>query len=302
MDIRRLTMHQLRVFLAVVRRRSFTRAAGDLLITQSAVSAQVRELTELLGVPLFDQVGKRIFVTEAGRVLEEQAMRIRSVVDEIDREFLAWREGGAGVVRVGGSTSIGTYCLPSLIAAFTALHPRIEVSLGIENTARIEERLLRSEFDIGFVGGAISSGELAAEPFLKDEIFFACAPAHPLASTRSRLQEKLTGAKLFVREAGSATRRAMEDRLGERGLRWEDRTRLGSVEAIKQAVMAGLGVSYFSSLTVRSEIGSGRLVRIPARGLTVRRPFFLVSCRRKRWTPALEAFIDFVKGWSFSDN
>ena len=209
-------------------------------------------------------------------------------------------KGGAGIVRVGGSTSIGTYCLPSLVAGFTALHPRIEVSLGIENTAHIEERLLRSEFDIGFVGGPLSSGELAAESLLEDEIFFACAPSHPLASPRSRSLKNLADAKLFIREAGSATRGAMEERLREKGLNWGATTRLGSVEAIKQAVMAGLGLSYFSSLTVRSEIESGRLVRIPARGLTVRRPFSLVTCRRKRRTPALEAFIDFAKGWSFA--
>ena len=150
MDIRRLTLHQLRVFLAVVRRRSFTRAAEDLLISQSAVSAQIRELTGLLGVPLFDQIGKKIFA-----------------------------------VRVGGSTSIGTYFLPSLIAGFTARHSGIEVSLEIENTAHIEDRLLRNDFDVGFVGGAQASQEFEAEPFLEDEIFFACAPSHRLASSRS---------------------------------------------------------------------------------------------------------------------
>jgi DNA-binding transcriptional LysR family regulator len=297
MDIQRLTLHQLRVFLAVARRSSFTRAAGDLFITQSAVSAQIKELTSLLGVPLFDQIGKKIFVTEAGRVLEELAERVESVVEEIDREFLAWREGGAGVVRVGGSTSIGTYFLPSLVAGFTARHPRIEVSLEIENTAHIEDRLLRNDFDVGFVGGAHSSRELETEPFLEDEIFFACAPSHHLASSRSLAVKKLGGEKLFVREPGSATRRAMEERCREGVLSFDSAVQLGSVEAIKQAVMAGLGVSYFSSLTVKHEVETGRLIRLPVKGLSLRRTFFLVTCRGKRRTPALEAFTEFARGW-----
>jgi DNA-binding transcriptional LysR family regulator len=297
-DVRRLTFHQLRVFLAVARRRSFTRAAEELLISQSAVSAQVRELTGLLGVPLFDQVGKKIFVTEAGRVLEEQAERVESVVAEIDREFLAWREGGAGVVRVGGSSSIGTYLLPSLIAGFSASHPRVEVSLEIENTAHIEERLLRNDFDVGFVGGALSSPELVTEPFIEDEIFFACAPTYPLASSRPLSTERLQKEKLFVREAGSATRRTMEDYRREGGVTLENTVQLGSIEAIKQAVMAGLGISYFSSLTVRHEVETGRLVRLKVKGVSLRRAFFLVRLRHKRETPSLRNFIEFAQGWS----
>jgi DNA-binding transcriptional LysR family regulator len=298
-DIRRLTLHQLRVFLAVARRRSFTRAAEELLISQSAVSAQIRELTGLLGVPLFDQVGKKIFVTEAGRVLEEQAERVGGVVAEIDREFFAWREGGAGVVRVGGSSSIGTYLLPSLIAGFSAIHPGVEVSLEIENTSHIQERLLRSEFDVGFVGGEPSSPELVTEPFVEDEIFFACAPTHPLASSRSLSAEGLRGEKIFVREAGSATRRAMEDCRRESGSPLENTTQLGSIEAIKQAVMAGLGISYFSSLTVRHEVETRRLVRLKVKGVDLRRTFFLVRLRRKRETPSLRNFFRFAQGWSF---
>lgn len=297
-DIRRLTLHQIRVFLAVARRRSFTRASEELLISQSAVSAQVKELTGLLGVPLFDQVGKKIFVTEAGRILEEQAKRVGSVVAEIDREFLAWREGGAGVVRVGGSTSIGTYLLPSLIAGFSAIHPRVEVSLEIENTAHVEERLLRSDFDVGFVGGLLSSPELMTEPFVEDEIFFACAPTHPLASSRWLKAERLREEKLFVREVGSATRRAMEDYRREREIPLENTIQLGSIEAIKQAVMAGLGIAYFSSLTVRHEVETGRLVRLKVKGVGLRRTFFLVRLRHKRETTSLRNFIEFAQGWS----
>ncbi len=204
MDIRRLTLHQLRLFRAVVRHRSFTRAADELLLTQSAVSAQIRALTGLLGVPLIEQLGKKIHLTAAGRTLLEQAIRVEAIVGEIQQEFGAYRDEGAGSVRVGASTSIGTYFFPPLIAEFTNRHPRVEVSLEIENTAHIQERLLHNDFDIAYLGAAVTSTQLVGEPFMEDEIFFACAPGHPMASSVSMTAERVAQFKLIVRESGSA--------------------------------------------------------------------------------------------------
>lgn len=294
MDIRRLTVHQLRILLAVARRRSFTRAAEDLGLSQPAVSAQVRELTDLLGVPLIEKFGKTIHLTDAGRMLEGQASRIDGLFDEIRRDFTAFREGSRGSVRVGGSTSIGTYFLPSLVAGFSGRHPGIEVSLAIENTAHIEEMMLRNGFDIGFVGRAVASTELEATPVLKDEIFFAAAPSHPLVPARSIDPRRLSGEKLFVREPGSATRSTMQKYCRNRDISFGESIQFGSVEAIKQAVMAGLGISYFSSLTVRTEIEAGRLARLRVKGAGLRRDFFLIRHRRKRETPALKAFTEFA--------
>jgi len=294
MDIRRLTVHQLRILLAVARHRSFTRAAKEMGLSQPAVSAQIRELTDLLGVPLIEKFGKRIHLTDAGRMLEGQASRIDGLFDEINRDFAAFREGGKGSVRVGGSTSIGTYFLPSMIAGFSADHPGIEVSLAIENTAHIEEMMLHNAIDIGFVGRAVASTELEAAPVLKDEIFFAAAPSHPLVSAKPLDPRQLSGEKLFVREPGSATRSTMESYCGRRGISLGESIQLGSVEAIKQAVMAGLGISYFSSLTVRAEIEAGHLARLRVKGVGLRRDFFLVRHRRKREAPALRAFTEFA--------
>jgi DNA-binding transcriptional LysR family regulator len=293
-DIRRLTVHQLRTLLAVARHRNFTRAAEDLGLSQPAVSAQIREMTDILGVPLFEKFGKTIHLTDAGRILEGQASRIDGLFDEIRRDFTAFREGGKGSVRVGGSTSIGTYFLPSLIAGFSKRHPGIQVSLAIENTAHIEEMMLRNGFDVGFLGGAVASRELEAAPVLKDEIFFAAAPLHPLASRKPLDPRRLSEEKLFVREPGSATRKTMEDYCSSRAITLGKSIQLGSVEAIKQAVMAGLGISYFSSLTVRTEIAAGRLARLKVKGVGLRRDFFLVRHRRKRETPALRVFRDFA--------
>ncbi|MBI5016210.1 MAG: LysR family transcriptional regulator [Deltaproteobacteria bacterium] len=295
MDLHRLTLHQLRVFRTVARHCSYTRAARELLLTQSAVSAQVRALTALLGVPLLEQHGKAIHLTAAGRSLVEQAGRVEAIVREIGEAFTGYRDGETGTVRVGASTSIGTYFFPAVIAAFAARHPRIEVLLEIENTAHIEERLLRDDFDIGYLGAPVVSPRLAAEPFLEDEIVFACGPGHPLATRPNPAFPELLPHRLIVREPGSATRRTLETYVQGRGFAFPDPVQLGSVEAIKQAVMAGLGYSYFSGLTIRHELETGRLVGLSIDGIAVTRTFVEVRHRDKTAPPAFRIFREFAR-------
>lgn len=296
-NLDRLTLHQLRVFRAVARERSFTRAAAGMGLSQSAVSVQVRELGNILGVALFEVLGKRVHLTDAGRLLEEHAARADGLLRDLSQEFSALRDVGAGAVRIGASTSVGVYYLPSLIAQFATRHPRVTVAMAIENTAQIEAKLSRNEFDLGFMGAPALSRDLASEPFLEDEIFFACAPGHPLAAMAAVAPERLTRERLIVREPGSATRATMETHLLERGLFFPDTMSFNSVEAIKQVVMSGLGVAYFSTLTVCNEIAAGWLTKIRVRGLAASRTFYLVRHRGKKETPALGALTTFARAW-----
>lgn len=293
----RLTLHQLRVFRAVARERNFTRAAAAMGLTQSAVSVQIRGLGTILGAPLFEILGKKVHLTDAGRLLEGHASRVEGLMRELSQDFSALRDAGAGAARIGASTSIGIYYLPPLLAEFSAKYPRVAVSLAIENTAHIEEQLLRNEFDLGFMGARAASGDLVSEPFLEDEIFFACAPGHPLAKAATVSPERLTRERLIMREAGSATRATMEAHLQKRGLGFRDSMTFGSVEAIKQVVMSGLGIAYFSTLTVCNEVSAGWLVKIRVRGLAASRSFFVVRHRNKKETPALGALMAFARAW-----
>jgi DNA-binding transcriptional LysR family regulator len=290
-----LTLHQIRVFRAVAARRSFTRAAEGLGLTQSAVSAQIRELAAILGAPLFDILGRRVHLTAAGQALEAQAALLEGIVGEIGQHFAELRGGAAGRVRIGASTSIGTYALPALIAGFAAGRPGVEVTLEILNSALVEQRLLDNAFDLGFIGTPPSATELVAAPFLEDEILFACAPGHRLAGKTLAAPERLVAERLIVREPGSGTRRTMEAHLERLGILFPAVMQLGSVEAIKQAVRAGLGIAYFSGLAVAEELREHRLARIRVRGLAVRRSFLVVRDRRKLGTPALEAFLSFLR-------
>lgn len=293
-ELRRLTLHQLRVFRAVAELRGFTRAAESLGLTQAAVSAQMRELSRLLGTPLVEVLGRAVHLTDAGRLLLVHARRAEDLVRSIAQEFAALR-GGAGAIRIAASSTVGTYVLPELLAAYTARHPGVDAALHIANSAVVAEGVAHNDFDLGFIGSPPGSPELTAETFLEDEIFFAAAPTHPLAR-RARLRAKdLVTARLFVREPGSGTRRAMEDHLARLGLAFAHRAQLGAVEAIKQTVMAGLGVSYFSGLTIRRELHEKRLVRLPVAGLAVPRCFYVIRHRQKRETPALAAFLGFLR-------
>lgn len=291
----RLTIHQLRVFLAVARLRSFTRAAKELGLTQAAVSAQVRDLSRVLGAPLFEVLGRKVELTDAGEDLEPRAAAAVGLFEEIGERFTALRGVGTGRIRLGASSSVGTYVIPDLLAAFERLYAGVEVTLEILNTALIEERVVSNEFDLGFVGHAPESPELEGEQFLEDEIFFAAAPGHPLAGRARVHPGQVLAERLIVREPGSGTRRTMEEHLARLGLVFPRVFQLGAVEAVKQAVMSGYGISYFSALTVRRELEDGRLVRLPARGLALPRCFLSVRRRDKRLTPALGAFLDFLR-------
>ena len=293
----RLTLHQLRIFRAVARLRNFTKAAAEMGLTQSAVSVQVRGLGAILGAPLFDVLGKKVHLTDAGRLLEEHAARAEGLLREISQDFSVLRDVGAGSVRIGASTSVGIYYLPPLLAEFSTKHPRVATTLAIENTAHIEEMLLRNEFDLGFMGAQAASADLVSEPFLEDEIFFACAPGHPLATATTVSPERLAQERLIVRETGSATRATMEAHLFKRGLAFSDTMTFGSVEAIKQVVMSGLGVAYFSTLTVCNEIAAGWLAKIRVRGLAASRTFYIVRHRSKKETPAFAALAAFARAW-----
>lgn len=293
----RLTLHQLRIFRAVARHRSFTAAAVELHLTQSAVSVQVRALGGVLGTPPFELIGKKVHLTDAGRLLEVYASRMEGWLREMSQDFAAFREDGTGLVRIGASTSVGTYYLPSLLAEFSARYPRVKITLAIENSAQIEERLLTNDFDLGFIGTAGASRDIVSEPFLEDEIFFSAGPGHPLARARSIPPERLSKERIVIREVGSATRATMEALLNRQGVVFPHTMELGSVEAIKQVVMSGLGIGYFSALTIGNEISAGWLVRLRVSALTAGRTFFIVQHRLKKETSMLTTFVAFARQW-----
>lgn len=291
----RLTIHHLRVFLAVAHHHSFTFAAKELGLTQAAISAQIRDLSRILGAPLFEVLGRKVALTHAGEDLEPRAAAVVRLFTEIGEHFTALRSPGSGRIRLGASSSVGTYVIPDLLASFEKMYPGVELTLEILNSRLIEERVVGNDFDVGFVGHPPASENLEGEQFVEDEIFFAAAPDHPLAHRPKLHPAQILGERLILREPGSGTRRTMEEHLRRLGLVFPKVLQLGAVEAVKQAVMSGLGISYFSGLAVRRELHEKRLVRLQVRSLILPRCFLFVHRRDKRLTPALGAFLEFLR-------
>ncbi|HET6780606.1 MAG TPA: selenium metabolism-associated LysR family transcriptional regulator [bacterium] len=290
-----MNLHQLRIFYTVARLGSFSRAAEELRISQPSVSIQVADLERSLRVDLFEQLGKRIYLTDAGRVLEDYARRILNLVEEANSALAEVAGEFRGRLTIGASTTPGTYVLPRVIGAFQEKYPNVTVTLDIANTRRIQERILRNELDLGIVGWEVSSHNLEVLPLLEDELVLVVPPGHQLAQAETVQAKVLRDQRVIMRERGSGTREAAEAALREAGVVLSPAMELGSNEAIKEAVAAGLGVTILSTLAVAPEVAARRLVVVPMDDLSIRRSFRVVYHRDKRMGKALRTFIDMLQ-------
>lgn len=290
-----MNLHQLRIFYTVARLGSFSRAAEELRISQPSVSIQVADLERSLGVDLFEQLGKRIYLTDAGRVLEDYARRILNLVEEANSALAEVAGEYRGRLTIGASTTPGTYVLPRVIGAFQERFPNVTVTLDIANTRRIQERILRNELDVGIVGWEVSSHNLEVLPLLEDELVLVVPPAHQLARAEAVQAKVLGDERVILRERGSGTREAAEAALRDAGVVLSPAMELGSNEAIKETVAAGLGVTILSTLAVAPEVAARRLVVVPMNDVSIRRSFRVVYHRDKRMGKALRTFLDMLQ-------
>jgi DNA-binding transcriptional LysR family regulator len=238
-----MTLRQLEVFLAIARAQGYRRAAETLHTSQPALSQHIRELERELGARLFDRLGRGIALTEAGRVLEERARRVFATLADV-REAVGELHGlQRGSLLIGASTTPGIYVLPALIGRFRRRYPGIELRLRIANSRVMEEAIRAHELDLAVVGGhGLAPGEECVAAGLVDELVLVVGQRHPWARSREVASARLVEEPLLVREEGSATRQVTERTLERAGVRWRAGMELNHTEAIKQAVMAGLGV------------------------------------------------------------
>jgi DNA-binding transcriptional LysR family regulator len=241
-------------------------------------------------VRLFEQLGKSLHLTDAGRVLASEAEKLLGSIERSAEAVRAVRSVEHGSLRIGASSTPGFYLLPRIVGRFHRRFPGVDIGYAVENSLGIEERILRNELDLGFVGAHLSHADLRLDPVLEDEVVCFAHPSHPLAR-RARIDPKdLRGALWVVRERGSATRRLVEAWLAERGVRIERTIELGCPETVKALVAGGVGISAISIHGLR-ERSRGRLARLPVAGLRLRRPIYLVRHADKHVSPVMEAFL-----------
>ena len=288
-----LTLRQLQIFDAVMRCQSFTRAADALHLTQPAVSMQMRQLEEQVGVPLFDQVGKQIQPTDAGRELHRHAMIIAAKVQDLSsamEEFRGVRRGELDLV----VASTANYFAPKLIAAFCSRHAKVQVRLQVSNQEQILDMLTTSNKDLAIMGQPPEDAELVAQAFLDNPLVVIAAPTHPLVG-KSRITLKHLERETFItREPGSGTRKASERHFSRHGVEFHSVMEMSSNEAIKQAVEAGLGLGILSLHTLELELAMRRLAVLDVERFPIVRQWFVVHRKGKRLSTVAQAFLDFL--------
>lgn len=285
-----MTLRHFRVFVAVCDTMSMTEAAGALFISQSAVSQVISELEKYYGIRLFERLNRRLYLTQAGDRLLSYARHMIRMNADIEKDMKALQQ--MGFIRLGASVTVGAYLLPSLVSVFKRTNPETGMEVVVDNTEQIEGRLLGDKADLGLVEGEIKSRDLLNVPFMKDELVLICGARHPFARVSAVKPEELEKEDFIVREVGSGTRKMFEDVMASRSLSWKESWSCSNTDAIKEAVIAGLGVSVISRRAVEKEVRSGQLVVRPVEGIRFERAFKMVYHKNKFLTPQLKDFMD----------
>ena len=292
-----MDLHQIEIFCAVIRLRSFSKAAETLYLTQPTVSGHIKNLELDLGVDLLDRLGKRVVPTEAGEILYRHGLKLLALRDSARQEIAAVSGNVAGSLKIGGSTIPGAYVLPSLIAAFRKDHPSASVQLVIDDTAKVTQAVLNSELAIGIIGAQTKDPHLETHAFLKDELVVAVSATHAWADRKTIAPQELKGEPFILREQGSGTRRIMEERLSRAGLSLTDLKTIavmGSSDAVRQSVKAGLGISILSIRAITDDVQSGRLAALRLKGLPMERNFSVILLKSRTRSPLCRSFLDFL--------
>jgi DNA-binding transcriptional LysR family regulator len=254
---------------------------------------QVQALEELAGLPLTEQAGKKVRLTAAGEEMARQARRIAEQLREAGEALAALKGVESGKLKIG-VVSTAKYFAPALLAEFRRRHPGVEIELTVNNRGAIVRNLAENGIDLAIMGTPPSEFETVAKIFAEHPLVFIAAPDHPLAGKRRIDPKRLAEETLLIREPGSGTRGALERFLEGHQVTPGSTMELGSNETIKQAVMAGLGISFISEHTIGLERSVGRLVKLNVSGTPVNRQWRLVHRTDKRLMPAAMAFVDFM--------
>lgn len=286
-----MNLNQLRVFHATALEGSVTRAARKLRVSQPAISKQLIEFEQSLGVALFDRGARGVSLTQAGRLVLRHSSQIFAQEQNLQSELQALLGVSSGQLSVGASTTIGNYLVPGLFGQYHRLHPGIELRLEIANTEAVQHMVLENRVDIGLTEGVERSRALETTVFGHDVMVMVTAPGDPRLGRGPIDHAAMAELQLIAREPGSGTREVIEQAFAKRGIPFAPSMSLGSSEAIKQAVAAGLGVALMSRLAVQAELQSGRLTELLMAGEPIRRDLHLVRIGARRETPALGAFL-----------
>ncbi|MEZ5645186.1 MAG: LysR family transcriptional regulator [Burkholderiaceae bacterium] len=293
MSLRHATLHQLRIFQAVASHGSFARAAESLHLSPPTLSLQVKQLSETVGQPLFEQLGKKIYLTAAGRTLADACQDIESRLEQLSQDLAALQGVERGSLKLAILTTV-KYTVPKLLGGFCAAHPGIDVAMVVGNRENLLQRLATNQDDLYIMGQPPEQMDLVCEDFADNPLVLVAPPDHPLVGQKNIAPRKLMNQPFIFREPGSGTRLTAEKFFASQGVVLKNRLEVGSNEAIKQTVAGGLGLAVLSATTVVAELALGELVQLDVQGFPLIRRWHVVYPRGKRLSPAAQAFKDWL--------
>src|SRR5438132_1678588 len=290
MDVR-----DLQVFLSVAKHLNYTRAGEEVNLSQPSVSVRMRELERDLGSKLFEQLGKKIALTEAGQLLVPYATRIIAAMSDARQAIDELQGLERGLLRIGASTTPGMYLIPQTVAHFKRRYPKIEVHLAVKDTRQIEDGVIRNEFDFGFVGGHLAGDEVDVLPWMTDHLIRVVPSNHALARNRSVKAADLRKERFILREAGSATRAAVANHLQKADRKVETFMEMENPESVKKAVQSGLGIAFISRFAVETELKAKSLGAVRVKDLDINRELKIVYRKDKHLGRAAQTFIEMAQ-------
>jgi len=284
------TIHQLTVFRTVAQHLSYTRAAEELYLSQPAVSQQVRTLEQALGVNLFERRGRGIVLTAGGQEILVQAERLLALFGEtatVVREIQTLKRGN---VVLGATISAGTYLVPPLLGVFHARYPQIHVTLVVANYRIVEELLVTYQLDLAVMSTVEEKYFLHIVQFLSYMLVVIAPPTHHLAQRCTVTASDMQAETLLLHERETASRRCVEEYFGQNEILLQNTLEMGSIDAIKEGVIAGLGIAVVEREAIALEIASGELVVLNVRGFPIQQPTYIVHLKKRRLSRAAEEF------------
>ncbi len=291
--MRHATLRQLKVFEAVARHLSFSRAAEELHLTQPAVSTQVRKLEDHAGLPLFEQFGKKIYLTPAGSELLAISRNIIEQFQFAEAAMTQFKGVSGGKLNVA-VISAGDYFFPQLLVEFIGRHQGVELNFAVHNRKDLLEHLAANLADLAIMVRPPNDPDMLSEAFAPHPYVIVAAPTHPLVGQRKIAMSRLMREPFVVREKGSDTRESMHEGFGEAYDHLNIAMEIASTETIKQAVMAGMGIGFLSAHTISKELQTGSLSILDVQGFPLMLNWYVVHHQQKRLPPVAKAFRDFL--------
>jgi DNA-binding transcriptional LysR family regulator len=281
-----LSLSQLRVFASVAKFSSFTRAADELRVSQPYVSGQISALEKRLDMPVFNRVGRKAYLNEAGKVIFPYVEAIMKNLTDAERSLHEFRQVIIGHVTIAASSTPGTYILPRILQQFLTNHPRVELSIQVKDTLQVEEILLKQQAELGVIASRPTAQALSAEMLCPDELLLVVGRDHRWAKASSVSVRDIEQERLILREHSSGTRIFIEEKLKAAGISPLAPVEFSNNDAIKEAVAAGLGVAFLSERTIRSDIALKRLVPVALDIPPLTRAIHLLTLRNSKLSPA----------------